>query len=109
MIVKTMLQKLMIIIDTTKIKQVCYSCLFIVYSLAMSVSAQNVVQDATEALTFAEKISVAQLQAKAKLQYQVKFKARDDNDIVLTADYRFLPNKASVKYMSGGNSVTRLS
>ena len=99
MIVKTMLQKLMIFIDTVKIKQVCYGCLLIVYSLVMSVSAQNVVQDTSVAETFAEKISAAQLQAK--LQYQVKFKARDDNDFLLTADYRFLPNKASAKHMPG--------
>ncbi|PKG84941.1 hypothetical protein CXF85_04840 [Colwellia sp. 75C3] len=101
MIVKTMHQKLMKIVDIAKIKQACYLCLLTAYSLAMPVNAQSTIQDATLPETFAEKLSTAQIKAKAKIQYQVKFKARADHDFLLTADYRFFPNKASAQHMAG--------
>lgn len=39
--------------------------------------------------------------AKVSSKYQVKFKARADHDFLLTADYRFFPEKASEKNMPG--------
>jgi hypothetical protein len=102
MIVKTIPQKLMKIVERAKLSKACYLCLLTVYSLVMSsVSAQTTEKNITLPETFAEKLSAAQVRAKAKLQYQIKFKARADHDFLLTADYRFLPNKASGKHMPG--------
>ncbi|PKI16378.1 hypothetical protein CXF71_09200 [Colwellia sp. 12G3] len=97
MIVKMMQQKLMKIVATAKIKQACYFCLLAVHSFSMSANAQSV----SLPNTFAEKAAAEQDTIKAKLQYQVKFKARADHDFLLTADYRFLPNKASAQHMPG--------
>lgn len=44
-----------------------------------------------------EKTKSAEISSK----YQVKFKARADHDFLLTADYRFFPEKASEKNMAG--------
>ncbi|WP_157826728.1 hypothetical protein [Colwellia sp. 12G3] len=92
-----MQQKLMKIVATAKIKQACYFCLLAVHSFSMSANAQSV----SLPNTFAEKAAAEQDTIKAKLQYQVKFKARADHDFLLTADYRFLPNKASAQHMPG--------
>lgn len=92
-----MIVKMMDIVDTAKIKKVCYCGLFIACSLAISASAQSAEKDAH----LPEKLSAAEVKAKAKLQYQVKFKALEGHDFLLTADYRFFPNKASAKHMPG--------
>jgi esterase/lipase len=101
MIVKTMHRKLMKIVEPAKIKQACYLCLLTVYSFVMPASAQNSVQDASLPKTYAGKVSAEQEKINTRLQHQVKFKARAEHDFLLTADYRFLPNKASAKDMPG--------
>ncbi len=45
--------------------------------------------------------AVKAVKVNPELQYQVKFKARSDHDFLLTADYRFFPEKASAKNMPG--------
>ncbi len=95
MTVKTINLKLKKIVAFAKIKQVCYLCLLTSFSLAMSANAQSIVQNN----------SLAKESDKSKidpnLQHEVKFKARPDHDFLLTADYRFLPNKATAKHMPG--------
>ncbi|WP_157443200.1 hypothetical protein [Colwellia piezophila] len=92
-----MQKKLMKITALCQVKHLAYLCLLSVYSIPMSVDAQN---------SFFK--DNPQVKAPAKptkidpaLQYQVKFKARPEHDFLLTADYRFLPNKASAKNMPG--------
>lgn len=99
--VKIINQKLMKIVATAKIKQACYLCLLTVYSIAMSGNAQSAVQETSLSKMFDKGTSAKQSKANPKLQYEVRFKARAEHDFLLTADYQFLPNKASAKHMAG--------
>ena len=89
-----MQKKLIKTVDSFKVKYLSYLCIMMVYSLAMPAYAQGVLPEE-------ENKSAEQAKFDPALQYQVKFKARPDHDFLLTADYRFFPDKASAKNMPG--------
>ena len=94
MIVKAIQQKLMKTVKSSKVKCLSYLGIMMVYSLAMSAHAQGVFPEE-------ENKSAEQVKINLALQYQVKFKARPDHSFLLSADYRFFPDKASAKNMPG--------
>ncbi|WP_156115638.1 hypothetical protein [Colwellia psychrerythraea] len=92
-----MQQKVMKILVNCKVKYLSYLCILSVYSIAMSVSAQSSVL----ANNAKGQQAAKQENIDPALQYQVQFNARPDHDFLLSADYRFFPNKASSKHMPG--------
>ena len=94
MMVKAIQQKLMKTFAICKLKCLTYLGIMMVYSLAMPAYAQGVFPEDEVKSAMQAKINLA-------LQYQVKFKARPDHNFLLTADYRFFPDKASAKNMPG--------
>jgi len=52
-------------------------------------------------IILAEKIAKNKADYEAENQYQVQFKAREDDKFLLSADYRFFPKKASAQIMPG--------
>ncbi|MCJ8296612.1 MAG: hypothetical protein MJK15_19635 [Colwellia sp.] len=81
-------------VKSSKVKCLSYLGIMMVYSLAMSAHAQGVFPEE-------ENKSAEQVKINLALQYQVKFKARPDHSFLLSADYRFFPDKASAKNMPG--------
>lgn len=63
----------------------------------MPVKAQGAFEKASLKTTEAAKA----IKVNPELQYQVQFKARLEHDFLLSADYRFFPEKASEKHMPG--------
>lgn len=79
----------------TRLKQAVYLWLLIAASPLLAANGQTLLPE-NKAAAATDKKPVS-----AELLYQVKFKARPDHDFLLTADYRFLPKKASAKHMPG--------
>jgi dienelactone hydrolase len=97
MIAKTIHQKVINILRAAR--------LIPVFWLAMSMTAMFVLpaeaQDAftKETVKATEKVEAEKINPGE--QYLVRFKARLDHDFLLSADYRFFPEKASAKNMAG--------
>jgi len=89
MIVKIMQHKVVNILVSGDVKCLFYWGILLLSSMTMPAYSQN-----EEAVKQPKKIDPA-------LQYQVKFKAREDHDFLLAADYLFFPNKATAKNMPG--------
>ena len=89
MIVKILQHQVIKILVSGELKRPLYLCILLFSSMTMPVNAQSEVVENEPA-----KIDPA-------LQYQVRFKAREDHDFLLAADYLFFPNKASEKNMPG--------
>lgn len=51
--------------------------------------------------SFAKEGSLFQAKIDPDLKYQVSFNARNDDDFMLTADYRYFPEKATAQNMAG--------
>jgi len=75
------------------IQTTCLTLLMLVIT-ALPVKAQEVFNKP-------ESSTAKPVKVKPELKYQVKFKARSDHDFLLSADYRFFPEKASAKNMPG--------
>ena len=89
MIAKIMQHQVVKILVSGDVKCLFYWCILLLSSMTMPAFAQN-----EQAEKQAAKIDPA-------LQNQVKFKAREDHDFLLAAEYLFFPNKASAKNMPG--------
>jgi len=91
---KTIHQKVMKTLPTAKVTQGVFLAMFMTFIVVLPVKAQGAFKKAEPKVTETVK-------ADPKLQYQVQFKARSDHDFLLSADYRFFPEKASAKNMPG--------
>lgn len=70
---------------------------FLLCSFLFPVSGQNVIKKGNE-----HNFTVAGGEPeKSTFEYEVKLKARKDHDFLLSADYRFYPNKSKTKKMPG--------
>jgi len=70
-------------------------------SLVFSVAAQSETKENKVNEVVAEKIAQNKADYAAKNKYQVQIKAREDHEFLLSADYRFFPEKATARNMSG--------
>lgn len=89
MIAKITLQKTLSVLQVSKV--INLFILPVTLSTAMLISSS----------VFAGGDEKSDKQKAVTSSYQVKFKAREDHDFLLSADYRFFPKKASQKHMAG--------
>jgi len=97
MIAKTLHQKVSEIIRSVRGMPVLCLAMSMAVTPVLPVTAQEAFTNKTAQAS--EQIDVEKI--KPEQQYLVRFKARSDHDFLLSADYRFFPEKASAKNMAG--------